>query len=44
MVQEKRKIIVVGGGASGMMAAISAARLGNKVTILEQKENLGKRF
>lgn len=44
MVQEKRKIIVVGGGASGMMAAISAARLGNKVTILEQKENLGKKI
>jgi NADPH-dependent 2,4-dienoyl-CoA reductase/sulfur reductase-like enzyme len=30
----KRKIIVAGGGAAGMMAAISARKLGADVTIL----------
>lgn len=44
MVQEKQKTIVIGGGASGMMAAISAARQGRKVTLLEQKERLGKKI
>lgn len=44
MIQEKRKTIIVGGGASGMMAAISAARQGSKVTVLEQKESLGKKI
>lgn len=37
-------IIVIGGGASGMMAAIAAARKGAKVTILEQKDSLGKKL
>lgn len=44
MVQEKRKTVVIGGGASGIMAAISAARQGNKVTLLERKECLGKKI
>lgn len=44
MIQEKRKTIIIGGGASGMMAAISAARQNRKVTVLEQKENLGKKI
>ena len=38
------KIIVVGGGASGMMAAIIAARNGNDVTLLEKNEKLGKKL
>lgn len=36
--------IVVGGGASGMLAAIYAARAGSKVLILEQKDVLGKKI
>ncbi|NLJ95705.1 MAG: NAD(P)/FAD-dependent oxidoreductase [Clostridiales bacterium] len=38
------KIFVIGGGASGMMAAIVAARKGHKVTIFEKNEKLGKKL
>ena len=38
-----RSIVVIGGGASGLVAAISAARQGAKVTILEQNSKLGKK-
>lgn len=38
------KIIVIGGGAAGMMAAIRAAANGHQVTLLEQNEKLGKKL
>ncbi len=38
------KIIVVGGGAAGMIAAIFAARNGKNVTLIEQNEKLGKKL
>lgn len=37
-------IIVIGGGASGLVAAIVAARAGRKVTILEHKDRIGKKI
>ncbi len=37
-------VCVVGGGASGMMAAISAARNGKKVLILEKNQKLGAKL
>ena len=37
-------VIVIGGGAAGMMAGIFAARNGKKVTLLEQNEILGKKL
>lgn len=37
-------IIVVGGGAAGMMAAISAAKAGADVTLLEKNEKTGKKI
>ena len=37
-------ILVIGGGAAGMMAAISAARAGAAVTLLEPNERLGKKL
>ncbi|MDO4452916.1 MAG: aminoacetone oxidase family FAD-binding enzyme [Eubacteriales bacterium] len=39
-----RQIVVIGGGPAGMMAAIAAARKGAEVTLLEQKEKLGKKL
>ncbi len=38
------KIAVIGGGASGMMAAISAARMGANVTICERFDRIGKKI
>lgn len=37
-------VIVIGGGASGMVAAIEAAKRGLKVAILEHKDRLGKKI
>lgn len=39
-----KKIIVVGGGAAGMIAAVAAAEKGNKVTLIEKNEKLGKKL
>ena len=38
-----RRVLVIGGGAGGMMAAIFAARAGAQVTLLERNEKLGKK-
>ncbi|MBQ9142376.1 MAG: NAD(P)/FAD-dependent oxidoreductase [Lachnospiraceae bacterium] len=38
------KVIVVGGGAAGMMAAIAAADAGARVTLYEKNEKLGKKL
>ena len=38
------KVIVVGGGAAGMFAAIAAAENGHTVTLLEKNEKLGKKL
>lgn len=38
------KVIVIGGGAAGMMAAISAAECGHQVIIYEKNEKLGKKL
>ena len=37
------KVIVVGGGAAGIMAAISAAESGDSVLLIEKNEKLGKK-
>jgi len=41
---EKIEIVVVGGGPSGMMAAIRAATLGRAVILLEKKSTLGNKL
>ena len=38
------KVIVIGGGPAGILAAISAAEENNEVIILEKNENLGKKL
>ncbi len=37
------EVIVFGGGAAGMMAALQCARMGGRVTLLEGNEKLGKK-
>ncbi len=41
---EKREIIVVGAGAGGLMAAITAARQGAQVTLLEGTSRCGRKL
>lgn len=38
------KVLIVGGGAAGMMAGVHAARKGHEVHILEKNEKLGKKL
>lgn len=38
------KVIVIGGGAAGMLAAIGAAENGHQTVLLEQNEKLGKKL
>lgn len=40
----QRKVIIIGGGASGIVAAISAAREGANVTLIEHKDRVGKKI
>lgn len=42
--KNKWDIIIIGAGAAGMMAAVTAAREGKKVLILEQMDKLGKKI
>lgn len=39
-----KKVVIIGGGASGMIAAIQAARTGAAVTLLEHNEKPGKKI
>ena len=38
------KVIIIGGGAAGMIAAYQAAKEGNQVILLEKNEKLGKKI
>ena len=37
------KVIIIGGGAAGMMAAYQAAKCGNDVSLYEKNEKLGNK-
>ena len=39
-----KDIIIIGGGASGLVAAIYASKAGRKVTILEKNKTCGKKI
>ena len=39
-----KHVIVIGGGAAGMMAAYAAAKEGARVTLIEKNEKLGKKL
>ena len=38
------KVIVIGGGPAGMMAAISACQNGHKVILIEKMQSLGRKL
>ena len=38
------KVLIIGGGAAGMMAAAFAAKNGNRVEVFEKNEKLGKKL
>lgn len=39
----KKRVGIIGGGASGLVAAIGAARNGAEVTVIEHMDRVGKR-
>lgn len=39
-----KRVVIIGGGASGMMAAVKAADNGHRVILLEKNERLGKKI
>lgn len=39
-----RKIVIIGGGASGLAAAVTAAESGAAVTVIEHKDRVGKKL
>lgn len=39
-----KKVVIIGGGASGLMAAITAAKKGACVTLVEHKDKVGKKI
>ena len=41
---DRIRVAVIGGGAAGMMAALTAARAGASVTLYEKNERLGKKL
>ena len=38
------KVLVIGGGPAGMMSAITSAKNGNEVIIIEKNKTLGKKL
>ena len=44
MAYTEKRICIVGGGAAGLMAAITAAENGTQVTILEHMPRVGKKI
>ena len=38
------EVVIIGGGPAGMMAAITSAKLGNNVTLLEKNNRCGKKL
>lgn len=39
-----KRVIIIGGGAAGLMAAVSAAENGAQVTVLEKKPSVGRKL
>jgi len=43
-IKDLGNVVVIGGGAAGMMAAITSAKEGNKVTLIEKTSSLGNKI
>ena len=41
---ERKSVMIIGGGASGLMAAIFAAKEGAAVTVLEHSQSFGEKL
>ena len=39
-----KNVVVIGGGASGMMAAVASAQKGNRVTVIEKNARVGRKL
>ena len=44
VIENLKKVLIIGGGASGLIAAIAAAEQGAKVTLLEKNKQTGKKL
>ncbi len=44
MTSEISRVIIVGGGASGLMASICASKKGNRVKLIEKNDRVGKKL
>ena len=40
----KKRIIIIGGGAAGLLAAIRASELGGSVILIEKMRELGRKI
>ena len=40
----EKQIVIIGGGAAGMMAALTAARQGGNVTLVDKNRVLGRKL
>ena len=40
----KKRVLIIGGGASGLAAAVWAARQGARVTVVEHMDRVGKKI
>ena len=41
---KNKSILILGGGASGLAAAVQAGQMGARVTILERSDRMGKKL
>ncbi len=42
--RKTKNVVIIGGGAAGLMAAITATQKGNKVTVIEKNQKVGRKL
>lgn len=43
-IEERKKVVVIGGGVAGMQAVQTLTKRGHEVVLFEKEENLGKKL